>query len=233
MSTFLSLHHVSVLVSDTGRALRFYRDLLGLQPDDSRPSLDFPGAWLAVGEQQKCNEKAKPTALFDGKTLSGWDYHLVDPNVKMEDVWSVKDGVLVCKGEPLGYLCTKQEYQDFVLTFEWRWAPGTEPGNNGVLLRATGEPTEFMLKCVEAQLKHGSAGDIWGFLGFQCTGPKDRFREVKDHKVLGDFMGVGVMKNAEKEAGEWNTYQIVLRDDKLNVTINGEKVNNAKGCEIG
>jgi glyoxylase I family protein len=52
VSTFLCLHHVSVLVSDTGRALRFYRDLLGLQPDDSRPALDFPGAWLAVGEQQ-------------------------------------------------------------------------------------------------------------------------------------------------------------------------------------
>ena len=52
MSIFLSLHHVSVLVSDTGRALRFYRDLLGLKPDHTRPALDFPGAWLAVGEQQ-------------------------------------------------------------------------------------------------------------------------------------------------------------------------------------
>lgn len=52
MSAFLGLHHVSVLVSDTERALRFYRDLLGLLPDDSRPALDFPGAWLAAGDQQ-------------------------------------------------------------------------------------------------------------------------------------------------------------------------------------
>ena len=52
MSTFLGLHHVSVLVSDTGRALRFYRDLLGLLPDETRPVLDFPGAWLVVGDQQ-------------------------------------------------------------------------------------------------------------------------------------------------------------------------------------
>ena len=52
MSTFLGLHHVSVLVSGTERALRFYRDLLGLLTDDSRPALGFPGAWLAAGNQQ-------------------------------------------------------------------------------------------------------------------------------------------------------------------------------------
>ena len=52
MSTFLALHHVSVLVSDTERALLFYRDLLGLSLDESRPALDFPGAWLVVGDQQ-------------------------------------------------------------------------------------------------------------------------------------------------------------------------------------
>jgi glyoxylase I family protein len=52
MNTFLALHHVSVLVSDTERALLFYRDLLGLSLDESRPALDFPGAWLVVGNQQ-------------------------------------------------------------------------------------------------------------------------------------------------------------------------------------
>ena len=52
MSDVLSLHHVSVLVSDTARALRFYRDLLGLSTNDSRPVMDYPGAWLDVGAQQ-------------------------------------------------------------------------------------------------------------------------------------------------------------------------------------
>ncbi len=46
------LHHVSLLVSDTGKALDFYSDLLGLSIDDQRPDLGFPGAWLQVGEQQ-------------------------------------------------------------------------------------------------------------------------------------------------------------------------------------
>ena len=52
MSDILSLHHVSVLVSDTARALRFYCDLLGLSTNDSRPVMDYPGAWLDVGAQQ-------------------------------------------------------------------------------------------------------------------------------------------------------------------------------------
>jgi glyoxylase I family protein len=44
--------HASVIVADTGRALGFYRDLLGLAVDDSRPDLGYPGAWLRVGDQQ-------------------------------------------------------------------------------------------------------------------------------------------------------------------------------------
>jgi len=47
----IRLHHVSLLVADTARALAFYRDLLGL-PEVPRPDLGFPGAWLGVGTQQ-------------------------------------------------------------------------------------------------------------------------------------------------------------------------------------
>jgi glyoxylase I family protein len=46
------IHHVSFVVADTARSLAFYRDLLGLALDASRPELGYPGAWLAVGEQQ-------------------------------------------------------------------------------------------------------------------------------------------------------------------------------------
>ncbi len=52
MNEFLSIHHVSVLVTDTARALAFYRDVLGLRVDPARPDLGYPGAWLAVGAQQ-------------------------------------------------------------------------------------------------------------------------------------------------------------------------------------
>ena len=52
MSRVLALHHVSLLVSDTQRALEFYCGVLGLELDAGRPDLGFPGAWLEVGAQQ-------------------------------------------------------------------------------------------------------------------------------------------------------------------------------------
>ncbi len=48
----VSIHHVSLLVSDTRRALDFYHGILGLEVDESRPAMDLPGAWLLAGTQQ-------------------------------------------------------------------------------------------------------------------------------------------------------------------------------------
>ncbi len=46
-----SLHHVSLIVSDTDKSLEFYCGIMGLETAE-RPVLDFPGAWLKVGGQQ-------------------------------------------------------------------------------------------------------------------------------------------------------------------------------------
>ncbi|MCC6208239.1 MAG: VOC family protein [Gammaproteobacteria bacterium] len=45
------LHHVSIVVSDTARALAFYRDVLGLVAV-TRPDLGYPGAWIELGGRQ-------------------------------------------------------------------------------------------------------------------------------------------------------------------------------------
>ena len=47
-----SIHHVSLLVGDLEQSKRFYRDLLNLEIDESRPDKGFPGAWINVGKQQ-------------------------------------------------------------------------------------------------------------------------------------------------------------------------------------
>ena len=52
MPGITGIHHATLLVADTGRSLAFYCGLLGLDRDDSRPDLGFPGAWLQVGGQQ-------------------------------------------------------------------------------------------------------------------------------------------------------------------------------------
>lgn len=48
----LSVAHISVVIADTERALRFYRDVLGLAVEPTRPDLGYPGAWLTLGTQQ-------------------------------------------------------------------------------------------------------------------------------------------------------------------------------------
>jgi glyoxylase I family protein len=52
MMTIQGVAHVGILVAGTARSLAFYRDVLGLTVDDSRPELGYPGAWLWVGLQQ-------------------------------------------------------------------------------------------------------------------------------------------------------------------------------------
>lgn len=192
-------------------------------------------AFLASCTQEKEEVQSaatpEPIALFNGSDFEGWSHVLVE-DLQMDQVWSVADGMIVCKGEPLGYLQTQESYQNFTLTFEWRWAPGQTPGNSGVLLRIAGEPKGFMPKCVEAQLQHGSAGDIWAFFGASLDPSSGRLREISDHKTLGDFKGIGKIKDAEKPPGEWNQYEITLVGDTLTLTVNGELVNRASGLDM-
>lgn len=52
MSEVIALHHVSLIVADTARALGFYQGVMGLELLDNRPDLGYPGAWLVLGGQQ-------------------------------------------------------------------------------------------------------------------------------------------------------------------------------------
>ncbi len=167
--------------------------------------------------------------LFNGENLKGWEYFLVDENLKMEEVWSVQDGILICKGEPLGYLVTQNEYTNYKLVVEWRWAPGTPAGNSGVLMRISGEP-KGLPKCFEAQLQHGNVGDIYGFHGNKVAGDSERFIE-RESDFVGKMTGVKKIQDAEYDAGEWNRYEIFLLKGNLTVYVNGQKVNEADGLE--
>jgi len=75
--TINRLHHVSLIVSDTRRALAFYRDLLGLVVEEGRPDLGYPGAWLEVGDQQvHLLELPNPDPLTGRPAHGGRDRHL-------------------------------------------------------------------------------------------------------------------------------------------------------------
>ena len=180
----------------------------------------------------------KGIQLFNGKDLSGWSHFLVDPKVPAAAVWSVQDGVLVCKGDPLGYIYTNADYTSFRLIVEWRWAPGAAAKlgrnpNSGVLMRVNGEPKpRGVPRAYEAQLQAGNAGDLYGFWGMPLDGAADRKREQKGHELLGDMVGFKKTEGAEKPEGEWNTYDITLDGQSLVVLVNGKKVNEATGAIV-
>lgn len=176
-------------------------------------------------------EPAGAVALFNGENLDGWSCFLVDPAVTMEDVWSVKDGAIVCKGDPLGYLCTEKDYTSFGLAFEWRWAPGKEPGNSGVLMRITGDPMGLP-RCMESQLKNGSAGDLYGFHGFKIDGDPARTSKTPNHERFGLFTAISKIEANEKEPGEWNRCEITVDGGNVVVVVNGKEVNRAKDAEL-
>lgn len=70
------LHHVSVVVTDTARALAFYRGLLGLAVV-TRPDRGYPGAWLAVGGRQlHLIEVPNPDPVAERPRHVGRDRHL-------------------------------------------------------------------------------------------------------------------------------------------------------------
>jgi hypothetical protein len=179
-------------------------------------------AGLAAGLLPSVARAAEPVELFNGKDFSGWTYCLRDPDVKMADVWTVKDGVIHCAGKPVGYLRTEKKYTSYVLTLEWRWPEDSKPGNSGVLVRIIG-PDKVWPKCVEAQLANRRAGDIFTIDSFPLKGNPERTK--------GRYTAMARETN-EKPQGEWNTYEITLKGPELTLKVNGEVQNEATGVEV-
>lgn len=77
MSKFnFTLHHASLVVSDTEASLRFYRDVLDMDQTE-RPDLGFPGAWLQLGAQQiHLLEVANPDPTTGRPKHGGRDRHV-------------------------------------------------------------------------------------------------------------------------------------------------------------
>lgn len=76
MTSVRDLHHVSLIVANTARALEFYQGVLGLKVDQSRPDLAFPGVWLALGDRQlHLLELPNPDPVAERPQHGGRDRH--------------------------------------------------------------------------------------------------------------------------------------------------------------
>ena len=162
-------------------------------------------------------QKTESVKLFNGKDLSNWTFCLRDNSIDPATVFSVKDGIINIKGEPFGYMRTKDKYSDYTLHVEWRWP--VEPSNSGVFIHGQ-EPDAIWPKCFECQLKHGSAGD---FVCMSGANIKERDKSAVVKKVT---------ESSEKPAGEWNTLEITCKGNTIEVVINGTLQNRGTEANI-
>ena len=71
--------------------------------------------------------------LFNGKDLTGW----VNINTA-PDTWTMRDGLLVSTGKPIGVMCSAKMYENFVLHIEWMHMEAG--GNSGVFVWSGARP---------------------------------------------------------------------------------------------
>jgi hypothetical protein len=162
------------------------------------------------------NENKGNIQLFNGKDLFNWSFYLKNPAVDPATVFTVQDGVIHIKGDPFGYMRTRDTYSDYKLHLEWRWP--VEATNSGVFIHAQ-LPDTIWIKTFECQLKAGNAGDFVCMNGTTMNEQKDNSRVIKK---LAD--------SSEKPAGEWNTMEVTCKSNAIEVYVNGILQN--KGTEI-
>lgn len=171
---------------------------------------------LSKEEKQKSAVK-KTVKLFNGKDLKNWTFKLRDESVDPSTVFTVQNGVIHIKGAPFGYMRTKEVYSNYTLHVEWHWP--VEATNSGVFVHGQ-QPDAIWLKCIECQLKAGSAGD---FVCMSGADMKERIDKTKSSVIK-------MAESSEKPIGEWNTMEVICKGNTITVYVNGVLQN--KGSEV-
>jgi len=159
--------------------------------------------------------------LFDGKTLNGWSVHSGFAKYEVEDGTIVGTAV---KGSPNSFLCTDNQYADFVLEFEVKCDP---PLNSGVQFRsliaekemvfwfrgAKGEPRK---RTIPPDRVHGYQVEIADAERGTSGGVYD---EARRGFFLCDVSEDPAASKAFKN-NAWNHYRVECRGDAIKTRIN-------------
>src|SRR6185437_2883068 len=114
------------------------------------PSLQHLCAAIIISclsAQSRAEETPQFRDLFNGKDLTGW----INVNTD-KDTWSVRDGMLICKGVPIGVMRSDKQYENFVLHIEWNFQ--VSGGNSGIFVWSEGTAAEGkrLPKALEVQM---------------------------------------------------------------------------------
>nr|WP_109674036.1 DUF1080 domain-containing protein [Dyadobacter jejuensis] len=168
--------------------------------------------------------------LFNGKNLQGWhwDVPAIDKDKNTRIPFLVRDGNLVSLGTPGGHLITDKSYENFKLSFSYRFVG--KPGNCGVLVFASTPRALYDMfpKSIEVQMMHENAGDFW------CIQEDITVPDMEARRGPKDQWGVSEGKlrripnltdGTEKPLGQWNEYRIECLNNSIKVWLNGVMVN--------
>ncbi len=171
--------------------------------------------------------------LFNGKDLSGW----IDVNTS-PDTWSVRDGLLVCRGKPIGVMRSDRQYENFILHIEWRhMEPG---GNSGVFIWSDAKPAAG--KNLPSGLEVQMLELDWPKLNPEKNGQPRHIGYVSGE--LFGANGLTVVPDNPRGTrsmswelrclprGQWNTYQVVAVDGVVKLSINGKFVNGVSKSSV-
>ena len=181
--------------------------------------------------------------LFNGSDLSGFDTFIQSKglNNDPDHVFQVEHGMVHVSGTEMGYIITKQDYQNYYLKAEFKWGEGTfapragQARDSGILYNIQGEQKVWP-RSVEFQINEGCTGDFWMTDGAALTG-KDRQRVTgPDGKAVKiDRFNKGPWKNVvgyrdpvnevEKPHGQWNVLELVNQNGHVKQYVNGKLVN--------
>ena len=181
--------------------------------------------------------------LFNGHDLSGFDTFLKSKglNDDPDHVFQVEQGVIHVSGTEMGYIITKQGYQNYYLKAEFKWGEGTfapregQARDSGILYDTQGEQKVWP-RSVEFQINDGCTGDFWLTDGAALTG-KDgkRVTGPPGNAVKIDRFNKGPWKNivgyrdpaneVEKPHGQWNVVELVNQNGHVKQYVNGKLVN--------
>ncbi|HRE80089.1 MAG TPA: DUF1080 domain-containing protein [Opitutaceae bacterium] len=171
--------------------------------------------------------------LFNGRDLTGW----VDVNTSPE-TWSVRDGLLICSGKPIGVMRSDRQYENFILHIEWRHMEAG--GNSGIFVWSEGTPApgKDLPKGCEVQMLE---------LEWPKLNPDNQGNPRHPGFVSGELFGanglITVPDNPRgtrsmstefrcRGKGEWNTYVVVCVDGVIKLSINGKFVNGISQASV-
>ncbi len=171
--------------------------------------------WIAILAMGMVGAAAdgETTSLFDGKSLNGWVAEGASETVidgAKAPVWTVADGLLVCRGKGFGFLRYKErEFDDFTFHVEFRMAPKC---NSGVGIRTRSfNPAD-------------SRGTRPSFYSYEIQLIDDAGKAPDTHGTGSLYRYVAPRENAMHPAGEWNTLDVTCDGPRIRIVLNGKTI---------